>query len=108
MMSYSSENNSFEIPDKKDLFSFFKGTTFFNNIANDFIQPFVDNCLAKVFPKGQTILNVGENNDLLFFIYKGEVEIVNDQNRIAVLVQGKMFGERSLLSDGLVRSDLRT
>lgn len=107
MMNYSSENNSSGKPTQKELFDFFESTTFFKNIPADFINEFVNNCVLKNYAKGQTILKEGETNNELFFIYAGEVEIVNEQNRIAVLVQGKMFGERSLLSDGLVRSDLK-
>src|SRR5206468_3194902 len=55
------------------------------------------------FADGDTIIRQGEAGDLMFLIRRGVVEVLRDSGqgpqRLALLDEGKVFGERALLTE---------
>lgn len=51
------------------------------------------------FEAGQTIFNKGDNNEELYVILGGKVDILDGPRHIATLSRGDMFGEMALISN---------
>lgn len=60
------------------------------------------------YTRGAVILQKGEVGQKLFMVLEGEVEIIGEQGiRIAVLGDGEVFGDMSLISGGPVTATVR-
>jgi NADH dehydrogenase len=57
-----------------------------------------DNITNEHFAAGETIFHQGDVGDRLYVIRKGEVEVLRDGARVALLRAGEYFGEMALLS----------
>lgn len=51
------------------------------------------------FEPGETVFNTGDFGDKVYFIAKGEVEVLREGQSVAALRTGEMFGEAALVSD---------
>jgi glucose-6-phosphate 1-dehydrogenase len=55
--------------------------------------------LPEVFKAGETVVKIGEMGEEMFFICRGQVEVVDkDGKQITTLGEGEYFGEMSLLN----------
>jgi glucose-6-phosphate 1-dehydrogenase len=50
-----------------------------------------------VYPAGATIMHKGEMGSEMYFICRGQVEVLDEEKRVAVLNEGDFFGELALL-----------
>ncbi len=62
------------------------------------VQP-SDNIASEHFEAGETIFGVGDVGDRMYVVRRGEVEVLRDGARLAVLGPGEYFGEMALLSN---------
>lgn len=70
----------------------------FQNASPEFKLDIVHYLQIKVYMPGDKIVTKGEKGNSMYFVSKGNVEILDDaSNRIAVLGEGSFFGETSLL-----------
>ena len=54
------------------------------------------------YPSGERIFNAGDLADQLFFIQKGQVELINAEGQtFTTLNAGESFGEQAFLSGGI-------
>ncbi len=59
----------------------------------------------KLIPKGEYVINQGEIANEMYFIVKGQVQVVTDDGTvIAVLHKGASFGEMALIQKALLRN----
>ncbi|NCN41129.1 cyclic nucleotide-binding domain-containing protein [bacterium] len=78
---------------------------FLKDASRELLETIVLNLEARVVMPEEYIFRVGDPGDGMYFIRKGEVEILTPQNeRLAVLSSGSFFGEGALLSDRSQRS----
>ena len=55
------------------------------------------------FPEGATIFNEGDSGDAWYVVYKGTLNVVNDDEKVGCIREKGCFGEMSIL-DNLPRS----
>ncbi len=58
-----------------------------------------DNIASEHFEAGETIFGVGDVGDRMYVVRRGEVEVLRDGARLAVLGPGEYFGEMALLAN---------
>jgi CRP/FNR family cyclic AMP-dependent transcriptional regulator len=73
------------------------------------LQPFLEQCHLRQYPARAAIIHAGDASDSLFFIVKGSVSVVieDDEGRemvVAYLNAGDFFGEMGLFEDKPIRS----
>ena len=74
-----------------------------------YLQPFLEQCHLRQYPARSPIIHVGDASDSLFFIVKGSVSVVieDDEGRemvVAYLNAGDFFGEMGLFEEKPSRS----
>ena len=74
---------------------------FFRNASGGFLRDIIPRLDARTFPPGAVVVHEGDVGDEMYFLTKGQVEVVqgSDQQRIAVLQPGSFFGELAILRD---------
>jgi hypothetical protein len=72
----------------------------FRDAAHDFHQEVVHHLNIHVYMPGDKVVKRGDRGDSMFFISKGNVAILDDDDNhsLAVLGEGSFFGETSLLT----------
>mmetsp|Transcript_111485 Transcript_111485/g.296285 ORF Transcript_111485/g.296285 Transcript_111485/m.296285 type:complete len:571 (-) Transcript_111485:114-1826(-) len=67
-----------------------------------FLRALVVHFEIEVFPVGSNILQAGDVGDKMYFLNRGEVEILagHSEKRVATLPKGVIFGEMALFGDG--------
>jgi CRP-like cAMP-binding protein len=84
-------------------YEFLKSHSLFGGITDDELKRIVPLLKEQKFEKGTEILREGENNDCLYFICEGSVEVIKECGqsreckRIATLGVGDTFGEMELI-----------
>jgi serine phosphatase RsbU (regulator of sigma subunit) len=81
---------------------FFKKNPFFNGIKDSVIDAFILNVNVLKFNAGEIVLKKNQQNDTLYFLYSGIISICDEEKEIVALNSGRIFGERSLLTDGII------
>lgn len=73
---------------------------FLRGASQDLVEDLVNELELKICVPGERIFRHGDPGDAMYFIYKGEVEIVSKENTvIAKVFDGAFFGEMALLFD---------
>lgn len=78
------------------------GTTLSLRIDPNFLDYIIDVIRFKVFTPGDYIMREGEDGDTMYFLYRGEVEVLvgPEETQIAKLGGGNILGEMALLGAG--------
>jgi len=71
----------------------------FQNTNDIFIREVVQLLRSEVFLPNDYVIRQGEYGDCMYFLSSGEVEILVDDKRVAVLGSGSPFGETALLQN---------
>jgi len=71
--------------------------SFFKNASEIFIREIVQMLKPAIFIPGDFIIRQGEYGDCMYFLSSGEVEVLVNDNRVAVLREGSPCGETALL-----------
>lgn len=80
-----------------------KNIPFFTPYTDDILEKIAEKMMQVPFQKGELILQAGSEARRLYVIKKGKVRVFKDDQEIAVLDEGKFFGEI-----GLITSEKRT
>lgn len=68
----------------------------------------MSNFQIEEFSAGQTIFKLGDPATHLYFLEKGEVELIDKNERVyGVIPQGQSFGEAAILSGGIRGASIR-
>ncbi|MEP7318287.1 MAG: cyclic nucleotide-binding domain-containing protein [Panacibacter sp.] len=74
-----------------------KKSQIFENCSETDLLEIAAVCEEREEEKKVTIFSKGDEGNCMYFIYKGEVLIHDNNNRLAVLGENEIFGELSLL-----------
>ena len=74
---------------------------FFKNASPEFLRDLIPRLDARVFAPGEGVVHEGDVGDEMYFITKGQVEVVRGDPpaRVTVLRPGAFFGELAILKD---------
>jgi len=74
---------------------------FFAKASREFLRDVIPRLDARTFMPGEVVVHEGDVGDEMYFLTKGQVEVLQggDQQRIAVLQPGSFFGELAILKD---------
>lgn len=74
---------------------------FFRNASSDFLRDLIPRLDARQFGLGETLVHEGDVGDEMFFLTKGQVEVLRGDptQRLNVLREGSFFGELAILRD---------
>ncbi|MDA0816848.1 MAG: AMP-binding protein [Planctomycetota bacterium] len=74
---------------------------FFKNASSDFLRNIIPRLESREFAAGETIVHEGDVGDEMFFLTKGQVEVLRGDpaERLTVLREGSFFGELAILRD---------
>ena len=76
---------------------FLQSHSLFGGLSNEEMEKILPFMKKKVYGKDELILEEGQVNDRLFFIYRGSVEIIKRARRITSLKTGDTFGEMEVI-----------
>jgi len=71
----------------------------FKNADDVFIHEIIEELEPLVFLPGDVVIRHGELGDCMYFLSTGSVEVIANEKRIAVLLEGSPFGETALLQN---------
>lgn len=74
---------------------------FFKNASNEFLRDIIPRLDARDFAPGEVVIHEGDVGDEMYFLTKGQVEVLRGEppQRLAVLREGSFFGELAILKD---------
>ncbi|MFM2096104.1 MAG: hypothetical protein RIS70_3228 [Planctomycetota bacterium] len=74
---------------------------FFKNASGDFLRDLIPRLDARQFAPGETLVHEGDVGDEMYFLTKGQAEVVrgNSPRPLTVLREGSFFGELAILRD---------
>ena len=74
---------------------------FFTNASAEFLRDLIPRLDAQVFAPGDVVVHEGDVGDEMYFLTKGQVEVLRGEppERLAVLRPGSFFGELAILTD---------
>lgn len=75
--------------------------SFFRNASSEFLRDLIPRLDARQFDPGETLVHEGDVGDEMFFLTKGQVEVLRGDpaQRLNVLREGSFFGELAILRD---------
>lgn len=83
---------------RQELLDGLKCARLFDVLNEEETRKLADGALLRIFAPGEAAVRKGDPGSSLFFVLKGELEVLVDEQQMAVLEQGRMFGEMSLLT----------
>lgn len=74
---------------------------FFKNADADFLRDIIPRLEAREFAPGESLVHEGDVGDEMYFLTKGQVEVLRREpaQRLKVLREGSFFGELAILRD---------
>lgn len=83
-----------------EIIDYLKNSRLFSHLPEHVIRQLVPLSEITEYPEGTTILREGQQNDRVYIIVRGEVEIfASDHSIIRLRRRGDIFGEMSIISD---------
>ncbi|NOQ32392.1 MAG: cyclic nucleotide-binding domain-containing protein [Helicobacteraceae bacterium] len=73
--------------------------SFFENMKDNDIKAIVKDPSFLVYKKGDIIIQEGEKNDSIYFIFSGKCQVIIGEHNIAELQKSQVFGEFAFLLD---------
>ena len=82
----------------------------FKNLSEKFIREVINELKPEVFIPGDYIVHKGDEGDGMYFISKGEVDVLNDEETASLITlkDGQFFGEIALIQEGPRTKSVRT
>ncbi|MFM7290160.1 MAG: AMP-binding protein [Planctomycetia bacterium] len=82
---------------------------FFKHAGSDFLRDVIPRLDARQFAPGETLVHEGDVGDEMYFLTKGQVEVVRGETaqRLAILREGSFFGELAILTDAARAATIR-
>jgi len=68
-------------------------------LLSEVLRVSASGALGKLHPSGEVVFKEGDSGDCMYVIQSGEVEILKDGVRLAVLSNGSFFGEMALFAN---------
>ena len=83
---------------------------FFKNASSDFLRDVIPRLDARQFVPGEIVVYEGDVGDEMYFLTKGQVEVVRGEpaQRLTILREGSFFGELAILKDAPRAATIRT
>lgn len=83
---------------------------FFKNASGDFLRDIIPRLDARQFEPGEMLVHEGDVGDEMYFLTKGQVEVLRGDppQRLTVLREGSFFGELAILTDAPRAATIRT
>ncbi|MFM8985321.1 MAG: cyclic nucleotide-binding domain-containing protein, partial [Planctomycetia bacterium] len=74
---------------------------FFKNASHEFLRDIIPRLDARQFARGETLVHEGDVGDEMYFLTKGQVEVLRGDpaQRLSILREGSFFGELAILED---------
>jgi len=74
---------------------------FFTNASNELLRDLIPRLDSRNFAKDEVLIHEGDVGDEMYFLTKGQVEVLKGEppQRVTVLREGSFFGELALLRD---------
>ncbi len=74
---------------------------FFKHANSDFLRDIIPRLDARQFAPGDTLVHEGDVGDEMYFLTKGQVEVLRGDpvERLTILREGSFFGELAILTD---------
>ena len=74
---------------------------FFKNASPDFLRDIIPRLEAQQFEPGETLIHEGDVGDEMYFLTKGQVEVLRGDppQQLTILREGSFFGELAILRD---------
>lgn len=74
---------------------------FFKNASSEFLRDLIPRLNARTFVPGDVLVHEGDVGDEMYFLTRGQVEVVRGAlvERLTVLTPGSFFGELAILKD---------
>jgi len=82
---------------------------FFKDRDSKLLDLLLESISVEVFLPGSDIITEGDDGECMYFMYRGEVDILvgPDQKKVATLRDGSLFGEMALLGNGKRAATIR-
>jgi long-chain acyl-CoA synthetase len=83
---------------------------FFRHASGDFLRDIIPRLDARQFEPGEMLVHEGDVGDEMYFLTKGQVEVLRGDppQRLTVLREGSFFGELAILTDAPRAATIRT
>ncbi|MCP4755973.1 MAG: response regulator [Proteobacteria bacterium] len=93
------KDNKILFEENKELANFLKDSRLFGHLSDSQLKQLVPLSEFKYYPPNTEILRQGQENDRIYFLIRGEVEILAEGESILSLKRkGDIFGEMSIIS----------
>ncbi|MBN1259025.1 cyclic nucleotide-binding domain-containing protein [Candidatus Peregrinibacteria bacterium] len=76
-----------------------KAIPFFAELPEDDLKAIMEEVKMEYYPAEHVIFKQGDPGDLMYIIKRGSVQVIRNDEIVAVLSDGKFFGEMALVSD---------
>ncbi|MCE9629269.1 MAG: cyclic nucleotide-binding domain-containing protein, partial [Planctomycetia bacterium] len=82
---------------------------FFKNASSDFLRDIIPRLDARQFAPGEMLVHEGDVGDEMYFLTKGQVEVLRggSSQPLSVLREGSFFGELAILQDAARAATIR-
>lgn len=94
--------------DSMDVVFLLKSVPLFAGLSGEQLLPVADIVQRVDFDKGEVVFEQGQPGSHVYLVLEGEVEVLHDGERVAVLGGKECFGEMALLDSGARSASIRT